>query len=128
MGNARAKHEHIRYIIQAILLEFVRPRKLGVVYAETGFVLSEDTLRMPDVSVVLTERLKGVDPSRQFRIVPNIAIEVISDTEKTLETETKLAQYLRANVGEVWQVYPELERVVILTRAGRRDLAGVVSN
>lgn len=47
---------------------------------------------------------------------PDLAVEIISDTEPAREAERKVHQYLAAGVFEIWQVYPD-DRLVRVRRA-----------
>jgi len=39
---------------------------------------------------------------------PDVAIEIISDSEAAADSEEKIQQYLAAGAAEVWQIYPRL--------------------
>lgn len=52
---------------------------------------------------------------------PDLGIEIISLTERSLDTHQKLESYLRAGAQEVWQIYPKSQSVVL-----HRDGAGVI--
>jgi Uma2 family endonuclease len=39
---------------------------------------------------------------------PDIAVEVISPSERAVDTQAKLEAYLRYGAREVWQIYPKL--------------------
>ncbi|HVW09018.1 MAG TPA: Uma2 family endonuclease, partial [Bryobacteraceae bacterium] len=44
---------------------------------------------------------------------PDIAIEVISPTERATESHDKIRAYLRNGVSEAWQVFPKSRTVEI---------------
>lgn len=93
------------------LWNFVHPKDLGLVLAETLFRLSTQRSRRPDVAFVAKARLParvdadGGDPP-EFECSPNLAIEVISPSNTALEIETKRHEYFAAGVELVWVVYP----------------------
>jgi Uma2 family endonuclease len=44
---------------------------------------------------------------------PDIAIEVISPSERAFESQQKVAAYLRFGTRKVWQIYPKSKSAVI---------------
>lgn len=98
------RHGKIQGKTISILLSFVSPRSLGEVFVETGFRLSRDTVRGPDVSFVRAER--ALDLDRRFEGAPDLAVEVISPSETASEIAHKVSQYLRAG-ALVWVLYPD---------------------
>ena len=70
----KPRHNLTRDRISRILGNFVEQHKLGIVFAGTGYQLSPETLRIPDVSLVPAERTRGLDRDR--RIVGGFAVRV----------------------------------------------------
>ena len=125
VGNAGFEHEMVKSIILEILIAYVREHRVGRVFAESMFPLADNTARIPDVSFVTTEKLKSVRITKgSIPFAPDLAIEIISESEPAGDAETKVRQYLAAGVAEVWQVYPDLALVRVRTREGYRDLEG----
>ena len=89
-------------------------RSWGFVTTETGYKLWPDRpreSRAPDVSVVRAARLPGGRITRRLvRGIPDLAVEVLSPTDKLPDAEFKVREYLDAGVPLVWLVDP-LERV-----------------
>jgi Uma2 family endonuclease len=106
MPSPFGKHGEIQGETCSILRNFVRPRSLGKVFVETGFRLSHDTVRAPDVSFIRVERASALDLNRRFECAPDLAIEIISPSETATEIAHKVRQYLQAGAA-VWVVYPE---------------------
>lgn len=98
---------------------FVTDRKLGRVYpADTTYILEEDDqgvqlLRLPDVSFVAAHWVETEDRESFYRIAPDLAIEIISPSERAVDIRAKLKDYLRTGVRQVWLVYPETQEVVV---------------
>jgi Uma2 family endonuclease len=67
----------------------------GVSFADVEFALS-DLLRLrPDICVLLTEKARQLNPDRvSVPGAPDIAIEVISPTERAVESHDKIRAYL----------------------------------
>jgi Uma2 family endonuclease len=124
VGNAVVRHERIKARIFGLIYAYLMGRKLGEVFAETSFRLNEDTLLIPDVAFVPTDRLVGVDLDKQFTVPPALAIEVISDSESGARMEQKVKLYLSAGVTEIWQVYPGLSEVLVITSDFRKVYSG----
>lgn len=112
-----ATYQH-QLIVQRILLPLViyfnANPGLGSAVADVEFALDEDHGMRPDALVLLSERLASVDMEK-VRIpgAPDIAIEVISASERSFDTQSKRDSYLRLGTKEVWQVYPKSKAVVV---------------
>src|SRR5262245_29795571 len=89
---------------------FVRPRGLGfVLVGEGGFLLAQQppTVRIPDVSFVRQERgLQGIGTFRPLPGAPELAVEVLSPSNRRGEIHAKVADYLAAGCPLVWVVDP----------------------
>src|ERR1051325_4730013 len=79
-----------------ILRSFAGPRSLGRVFVGTGFRLSLDTVRAPDVSFIRAERLATLDLDDRFECAPDLAVEIISPSESAAGVVHKVGQYLHA--------------------------------
>ncbi len=110
------RHGRIVVNLSALLAEHVRARRLGVVVAETGFILARrpDTVRGPDVAFVTRERIeKLADPTAAFSGPPDLAIEVLSPSNAAASMHAKVADYLAAGTRQVWLVDPARETVTV---------------
>jgi Uma2 family endonuclease len=103
-------------ILVHLLNQFALPRKLGWAVSEVLFDLGPGlNERRPDVAFIrlerwnsMTERPQG-DP-RAWKVVPNLAVEVVSPTNSAEEVETKVLECFTAGVTQVWVIYPRLQR------------------
>jgi Uma2 family endonuclease len=96
-------------LIASALIVHCHPRGLGEVYPEQTFQCfpeDPDRIRRPDVSFIAADRASGVDEEGHIRIHPDIAIEVVSPTDKIYELDKKLIDYRSAGVKLVWVVNP----------------------
>ena len=91
-----------------LLGDFVEARGLGEVFGETGFVLARDpdTVRGPDLSFVSRERLSNFDDARFFPGAPDLAVEILSPSNRRGSMHAKVADYLVAGARLVWVVDP----------------------
>lgn len=113
VGNAGALHELIKTKLFEILTEYRLRTKSGRAFAETQFTLRADRARIPDVAWVSQAKLEQIPhENRAIPIAPDVAIEIISDSEHPQETEQKLRDYLEAGV-EVWQVFPSVRSLTV---------------
>jgi Uma2 family endonuclease len=88
----------------------------GVVLADMGFVLATDpeTVRGPDIAFVSAGRVpeRGFEPGFWHR-APDLAIEVLSPSNRRAEIEEKIADYLGAGTRLVWVVDPAARTVTV---------------
>jgi len=89
------------------------------VLTEGGFLLSRnpDTVRGPDVSFVRADRFNAEEAGRgYFRGAPDLAIEILSPSNRPGETHAKVADYLAAGARLVWVIDPA-QRIVSVYRS-----------
>jgi len=101
--------------IVALLANHVGQSRLGWVFsAETGFVLFDDrqTVRSPDAAVVLRDRLADL-PDSFVPMAPDLAVEVLSPSDRMADALAKIAMYLQAGTPLVWLVNPATRTVVV---------------
>jgi Uma2 family endonuclease len=94
MTEPMPRHNWVRDNIAASLRDFVHPRELGRVFVETGYQLTPDTVRIPDVSFLPADRVRGLDLDKRIQGAPALTIEVVSPTDLAQELRLKVKQYL----------------------------------
>jgi len=72
----------------------------------------------PDACVLLGERANFEPRKIPTHGAPDIAVEVISPTERTGDTRRKVLAYLKFGVREIWQIYPVTREVLVYAGAG----------
>jgi Uma2 family endonuclease len=100
------------------LLEFVEANRAGMVVCESGFVLehSPPTVRGPDVAFIARARL--LHPLAGYvEAAPDIAVEVLSPSNRARDMRAKVAEYFAAGARLVWVVDPRLRTVTVHTSA-----------
>ena len=104
-------------IIIEILGAFVRPRRLGYIGApDTMMRILPTKTRLPDVSFVSIERHRRLDPAARVpRVAPDLAVEILSDSNTRAEMALKLAEYFEAGTRLVWYVDPRTRSVDVYT-------------
>jgi len=111
------RHDRIRQRLERLLEAFVKTRGLGEVFGEAGYVLARepDTVRGPDLSFVTQARLRDFDDTRFFSGAPDLAVEILSPSNRPGEMHAKVADYLAAGARLVWVVDPERKMVTTYT-------------
>ena len=125
MSPNKGEHGHLEARISGFLLNFTGARKLGRVFSDTtAFILRENPgqglkdSRVPDVSYVSYERLPlDAILKELLHVAPNLAVEVISPSEKTRDMIAKTEFYLEYGVEQVWLVFPDDQEIRVCTPA-----------
>ena len=90
--------------------------------ADVEFALDEGSRVRPDILVLSGSRAKTLNPNQvPVPGAPDLAVEIISPSERSADTQAKLQTYLRAGSKEVWHVYPK-SRPVVVHRAGNSTI------
>jgi len=117
MAPAGPTHGRLAMRIAAHLFQHVEAHHLGTVYAaETGFQLTQDpdTVRAPDVAFVSRQRLEAVGEIEGYWPgAPDIAVEVISPSDRYTDVEAKVVEWLEAGSQMVIVVNPRQRSVTV---------------
>ena len=85
--------------------------------SSTGYRLPNGDVRVPDVSIILAGRLLNEeDPVGFIDTAPDLAVEIISPSERYEDVQQKITQYLDWGVKAVWVVEPPTRTVAVHTR------------
>ena len=98
------------------LANYAGQKQSGVVTtAETGFKIAHDpdTVRAPDVAYVLAERIPSGGVKGFFPGAPDLAVEVVSPSDRASEVAAKVQEWLSAGCRLVWVVDPENHAVTV---------------
>jgi Uma2 family endonuclease len=116
MSPAGYEHGVIAGEMYGHLFNFVKQNRLGVVTAaETGFVIGRDpdTVRAPDVGFIRANRVPRVRTQGYFPGPPDLAVEVVSPTDRAGEVLAKVQDWLAAGCRTVWVVDPTSQTVSV---------------
>jgi Uma2 family endonuclease len=82
-------------------------------YSESvGFRMRNGNVRSPDASIMRRERLpEGVSPDAFVEGAPDLAVEVVSPSERDTELLQKVAEYFESGAREVWLLFPDRQQV-----------------
>ncbi|MFH1923166.1 MAG: Uma2 family endonuclease, partial [Planctomycetota bacterium] len=109
MAPAGFEHGRIVANITGALVVYIEQEKLGVVAgAETGFQIANDpdTVRAPDVAFIRAERVPPAPTPGFFQGAPDLAVEVLSPSDRAGELLAKVHDWLSAGCLAVWVVDP----------------------
>jgi Uma2 family endonuclease len=110
------RHGRLSVLLASSLHQYASSRNLGDVLANTGFVLSrtEHTVRVPDLSFVSAARRRFERlPESLLEGGPDLAVEILSPSNRAGEMREKVADYLAAGCLLVWVVDPRRRRVSV---------------
>ncbi len=106
------------------IANFVDAHDLGeATVGDPGFVLERnnygrDTVRGLDIAFISGERLSTPPDDNWYELGPDLAVEVISPSNKAVDLHLKVTQLLSAGARLVWLVYPQNRTVVAHTADG----------
>lgn len=124
MSPANHQHGRITMSLSGLLFNYVKKRNLGDLFAaDTGFKLERDpdTVLAPDISFIARER---ATPPTPFFLVgaPDLAVEVLSPSDRKGKVESKTALWLELGAKSVWNVDPRKRTVEVVRADGERKL------
>jgi Uma2 family endonuclease len=98
-----------------LLGTFVSQHRLGEIFGpDLGYELTPHRVRAPDVSFVSAEKLAAYGNPQEFaKVVPDLAVEVISPEVKYGYLQRKIRDYFEAGVRLLWIVDPEMQTVTV---------------
>lgn len=130
-------YPHARLVARVTfhLQQHVRARGGGeVVAGDMGFILARDpdSVRAPDVAFISSARLEAASAlTGFFPGPPDLAVEVLSPSERAGTIHGKVADYLAAGARMVWVIDPEAQTVSVFrsllsprTISGDQELSG----
>lgn len=110
MPPAGALHGRLAAHIGRLLEEHVEAHGLGIVCgADTGFILARDpdVVRAPDVSFVGRQRVPPSGaPESYWPFAPDLAVEIVSPSDRVDELDEKILQYFAAGTRLLWVFHP----------------------
>ncbi|MER0442098.1 Uma2 family endonuclease [Emticicia sp. W12TSBA100-4] len=103
------------YIYDLLLELFIDKglKKRGTFVAEYDTMLTGIQMRRPDIAYLTKEQVQrtkaGIDE------IPEFVIEILSETDNVNKVEEKVAEYFKAGVKVVWNIYHETKAVYVYT-------------
>jgi Uma2 family endonuclease len=115
VSPAAGESPEVGAIMVSHIVSFVMRNRLGkVTNAEGGYWLNEHTLRAPDVGFYTWEKDKlHTDRDKYRPFPPDLAVEVVSPSDRAEAVQEKVQLYLRAGTRQVWVVFPQNRTVTL---------------
>ncbi len=128
MPSSGLKASVVAATVVYLLAAWVRPRRLGAVGgADLGFLIARnpDTVRAADAVFYRAERISesGI-PSRYWDLAPDLAVEVLSPSNRPGAILRKVGEYLDAGTALVWMLDPEQRRTTVFRAGGSITVLG----
>ncbi len=108
----------LAYLIGHFLETYLEKHDLGIGYgADAMLRIIAERVRLPDVSFVSWEKL----PNRELpaepiaNLVPDLAVEVISESNTRREMENKRREYFQGGAKLVWEIDPNTQSARVYT-------------
>jgi Uma2 family endonuclease len=122
-GNT-PQHNIIRDLLIAILHPIMRRSQLGMVIAEQEFDFKGNA-HAPDVSFFGPAKQASLNLRKRVqRFVPDLAIEIVSESDTFAAVGAKKDRYRKCGVQEVWIVWPDTQEVLVYSDRGDHILSG----
>ena len=117
MSPAGTRHGIIGSRIGGALFAFVHQQQLGETpTSDTGYVLRNDppVVVCPDASYIRAGRIPPDDELDEFfHGAPDVAVEVVSPSDRMADVNAKVDEYLLAGTPLVWVVEPRRRAVTV---------------
>ena len=149
--DAPEYQDRVLELVEGAIVEIPKPKRIhGVVVArltmkianhvdmndlgevtsgDPGFVLERntygrDTVRGLDIAFVSNSKDLGPPDFNWYELGPDLAVEVISPSNKADDIHFKVTQLLDAGTRLIWLIYPKSRTVVSHTADGAKTLRG----
>ncbi len=109
-----AKHSGVatRFAIEIGI--FLKKHKIGRVYGDNTLFTIGANKRIPDMAFVSNEKIPATgEPMDIWSFAPDLAVEVISPSERHNKVERKISDYFEAGVRQVWKIVPESKTLTV---------------
>jgi Uma2 family endonuclease len=120
-----AEESNVAWLIGTYIGMYLRQNDLGTCLGEAGFLrISTGLVRAPDLSFISWARLprRKLPKKKIPDLVPDLAIEVLSESNTPAEIRRKLGEYFAAGVRLAWVIDPRKRTARVYTSAQRSRL------
>jgi Uma2 family endonuclease len=108
----------VAFILGSYIQAYLRENPIASAAGENGPLrTTPGQVRLPDISVILNDRLtlKMIKEQKILDLPPDIAVEVLSESNTKKEMDRKLREYFQAGTRLVWYIDPETEIAEVFT-------------
>lgn len=103
-----------------------KQNKLGKVFdSSTGFKLSNNAVRSPDVSWITLAKWNSLTPQQRRKIAslnPDFVLELMSPSDNLDELQNKMKEYINCGVRLGWLINPDDRQVEIYRQVKDREI------
>ncbi len=126
MSGPSFQHGKIILKIGAKLQYFLEKNLVGEAASGSTFELNPKNGPVPDVAFVRTENIPAdIDPTKAFPGAPDLAIEVMSPSDKWSQVIAKVHRYQAAGVKIIWVIDPFDQNVFVYYQNNRKKVLGL---
>jgi len=116
---ASISHDNLSGFLRALMRCYTEERKLGWIFGPDSLIRLKPGRRVaPDTFFLERGRISRRLP-KQFEGAPDLALEVLSPSNRREDVEVKLPAYHAAGVREIWLIDPDKREVRVERRRGR---------
>jgi Uma2 family endonuclease len=116
-GGPAYEHGRIISNLFGALHRYAAEQSLGVVLNNLAFVLTQNSSPIPDLAFIAASRAAVENPRTAYPGPPDLAVEVMSRSDKAFEIDEKIEAYLNAGVRLVWLINPRRKAVEVFRPA-----------
>ncbi len=121
LSSGTPYHNAIRDNVYEFLRAYLKERGTGKAIIELDSRVSAETVRRPDVSVFLGDRASRLNRYEiPVPFAPDIAVEVLSSSERAIDVHRKVKEYRLAGASEVWLLDESNQEVFVHSADGIR--------
>lgn len=123
VDTPKPSHNFIGGGFYGFLFIYFQANPIGYVfYDNTGYEMFATDELIPDVSVILRARFPEPVFPNKFKFAPEIALEIVSPSNKPRDILKKVQTYLKYSTRLLWVVYPDERLVDVYMPAGGEKL------
>jgi Uma2 family endonuclease len=101
-------HQKVSLRLTLLIAQYVADHRLGEVYvAPVDVRLSQHNAVQPDLLFIRQDRLGIYGPNGPVEGAPDLVVEIVSPSSRTMDRIRKAALYADSGVPEYWLVDPE---------------------
>jgi Uma2 family endonuclease len=113
-----ARESILASYLQDLMGPVARSNGLGRVVTETLFLIdpARTRKRRPDLAFVSAKRWsvkRGVPDTESWDVVPDLTVEVVSESNSANSVVRKIEEYFAAGVIKVWVIYPATTKIYV---------------
>ncbi|MBI5543204.1 MAG: Uma2 family endonuclease [Deltaproteobacteria bacterium] len=111
-------HQRVSRRLQFLLMQQLEERGIAEIFnAPTDVILSESNIVQPDLILVRMSR-EGAVSQRGIEGAPNVAVEIVSPSNRSDDELLKKALYAKWGIPEYWVVDPEHAQISVYRAEG----------